>query len=94
MESKIIELNNQKYEIIENDRNCFNLEEIKMKITEYFDSFDYIFGDYAYGKLRLKGFNDSNNKNTTKINNINILSDYKSNYCSYGARTFLLKKVK
>lgn len=90
---KIVELNGRKYELIKNDNNCFNLEEIKEKITEYFDNFDYIFGDYAYDKVRLKGFNDSSNKKANKINNISTLEDYKKNYCSYGAKTFLLKKV-
>lgn len=91
---KIIELNGQKYEVIENDNNCLNIDEIKEKVTEYFDNFDYIFGDYAYDKVRLKGFNDSTNKKVNKINNIKKLEDYKKNYCSFGAKTFLLKKVK
>ena len=91
---KIIELNGQKYEVIENDNNCLNIDEIKEKVTEYFDNFDYIFGDYAYDKVRLKGFNDATNKKVNKINNIKKLEDYKKNYCSFGAKTFLLKKVK
>lgn len=91
---KIIELNGQKYGVIENDNNCLNIDEIKEKVTEYFDNFDYIFGDYAYDKVRLKGFNDSTNKKVNKINNIKKLEDYKKNYCSFGAKTFLLKKVK
>lgn len=91
---KTIELNGQKYELIENEGNCFNLEEVKERVTEYFDNFDYIFGDYAYDKVRLKGFNDPSNKKATKINNLKGLEEYKKNYCSYGAKTFLLKKVK
>lgn len=91
---KIIELNGKKYELLSNDGNCFNLEEVKEIITEYFDNYDYIFGDYAYDKVRLKGFNDSQNKKVNKINNINTLEEYKKNYCSYGAKTFLLKKLK
>mgnify|MGYP003292014979 CR=1 FL=1 len=91
---KIIELNGKKYELLSNDGNCFNLEEVKERITEYFDNYDYIFGDYAYDKVRLKGFNDSQNKKVNKINNINTLEEYKKNYCSYGAKTFLLKKLK
>ena len=91
---KIIEINNQKYEIIENIDNCLNPEEIKEKLTEYFDNFDYIFGDYAYEKVRLKGFNNPTSKNVNKINNIEGLEEYKINYSSYGAKTFLLKKVK
>ena len=91
---KIIDLNGKKYELLSNDGNCFNLEEVKERITEYFDNYDYIFGDYAYDKVRLKGFNDSQNKKVNKINNINTLEEYKKNYCSYGAKTFLLKKLK
>ena len=91
---KIRELNGKKYELLSNDGNCFNLEEVKERITEYFDNYDYIFGDYAYDKVRLKGFNDSQNKKVNKINNINTLEEYKKNYCSYGAKTFLLKKLK
>lgn len=89
---KIIELNKQKYEVVEND-NCLDIELLKEKLTDYFDNFDYIFGDYSYDKLRLKGFNSQANKKATSINNINNLEEYKKEYCSYGTKTFLLKKV-
>lgn len=90
---KKIEINNIEYEIIQND-DCINKEELSEKITDYFDNYDYIFGDYAYGKIRLKGYYDSNNKKAKSINNIETLEDYKKEYCSYGAKTFLIKKVK
>lgn len=91
---KAIEINGQKYEIMENTGNCLNVDDIKEKITDYFDNYDYIFGDFSYEKVRLKGFNDSNNKKVNRINNIKGLETYKKDYCSYGAKTFLLKKVK
>lgn len=91
---KTIEINNIKYEIIKDEGNCIDKEELSEKITEYFDNYDYIFGDYAYEKVRLKGYNDSSNKKVNKINDIKTLEDYISNYCSYGAKHFLLKKVK
>lgn len=91
---KTIEINGIKYEIIKNESNCINKEELSEKITDYFNSFDYIFGDYAYEKVRLKGYNDSTNKKANKINNIDNLDDYIKNYCSYGAKTFLIKKIK
>ena len=91
---KVIELIGQKYELIEDDSNSFELEVIKEKVTEYFKEFDYIFGDYSYDKVRLKGFNDPTSKKVNKINNIKNLNNYKKEYCSYGAKTFLLKKVK
>ena len=92
MKKRFINVRDLKYEIVDDSDNCFN-DEIIEKITDYFDSFDYIFGDYAYEKVRLKGFYDSNNKKAKKINDIKYLNDYKKDYCSYGAKTFLLKKV-
>lgn len=59
---KTVEINGIKYEIIRNDNDCLNKEELEEKITEYFDDFDYIFGDFSYEKVRLKGYNDSNKK--------------------------------
>ena len=90
---KKVEINGKTYEILENIGNCLNTEELKEKITDYFDNFDYIFGDFSYDKVRLKGYNDSTNKKANKIKNIKGWEDYKKNYCSYGAKTFLLKKV-
>ena len=55
--------------------------------------FDYIFGDFVGDKVRLKGFYESNNKNVKKFNDIKFLEEYKKDYCNYGAKTFLLKKV-
>ena len=91
---KKIKINNVEYEVVREDNNCINIEELSEKITEYFDNFDYIFGDFSYDKVRLKGFNDSNNKNAKKINDIKYLDDYIINYCSLGAKVFLLKKLK
>ena len=91
---KKIEINGTKYEVIRNDKDCINLEELQEKITDYFSPYDYIFGDYAYEKVRLKGYNESTNKKVTKVNDIKYLDDYIKNYCSYGAKTFLLKKIK
>jgi len=89
-----IELNNNKYELIRNDDDCFNIDEVKERITDYFDPYDYIFGDYAYGKVRLKGYYESSNKKSTKINDIKYIDDYIKNYCCFGSKTFLLKKIK
>lgn len=89
-----IKINNFLYEIVRNDNDCLNKEDLSEKITDYFDDYDYIFGDFAYDKVRLKGYYDSDNKNVKKINDIKYLDDYINNYCSYGARVFLLKKIK
>ena len=91
---KKIEINGINYELIRNDDNCFNKDDIVEKVTDYFEPYDYIFGDYAYEKVRLKGYCDSNNKNANSINDIKNLDDYIENYCSFGSKTFLLKKIK
>ena len=91
---KKVFINDIEYEVVRNDNDCLNKEELSEKITDYFDNFDYICGDFSYEKVRLKGFNDSNNKNVKKINDIKYLDDYINNYCSLGAKMFLLKKLK
>lgn len=89
---KKIVINGKNYELIKDNDKVFNDDEFMEKVTDYFEVFDYIFGDYAYDKLRLKGFYESNNKNVTKINDIKLLDEYIKNYCAYGAKWFLLKK--
>lgn len=91
-----IVINDIEYKLIENYRDCFDLNEIKEKMadTDYFDNYDYILGDYAYDKLRLKGFYSKDNKNANKINNYDDIKEYINNYCSYGCKYYILEKVK
>jgi len=91
---KKVIINGAEYEVIRNDGDCLDVSILEEKMTDYFEPYDYIFGDYAYEKVRLKGFYESNNKNANKINDIKSLDDYIKNYCSYGSRVFLLKKVR
>ena len=58
-----MELLDQEYKLIKDNGECFDLELVKEKITDYFKDYDYIVGDIAYSKLRLKGFNNPQNKN-------------------------------
>lgn len=85
--------NNNKYELIENYKEAFNIEELEAKFTDYFDSYDYVVGDYAYGKLRLKGFNEKNNPNYRKINDIKNKDNYIKKECAYECKYFVLKKI-
>lgn len=91
---KELDINGKKYELIKNVREGFDLDEVSSKLTDYFHPFDYIVGDWAYSKLRLKGFYDSNNKLKNKINDIKLLDNYIKDYCAYGCKWFLIKKVK
>ena len=89
---KNIELNNIKYTLEKEYKDAFVYDDVVDLCTEYFVEFDYIFGDYSYSKLRLKGFYDSKSKNAKEFNDIKGLDDYISNYCSYDCKYFLLKK--
>ncbi len=89
-----ITINNQTYEVVRNVKDALNEAELKEKLTDYFDNFDYVLGDYAYGKLRLKGFNEETNKNCKSYNNIANVDTYLKENCAYGCHYFLLKKVK
>lgn len=83
-----------RYEIIKDYKNGFNEEEVINKFTEYFIPYDYILGDWAYNKLRLKGFCDSDNEIYNKTNDINNIENYIKNNCAYGCKYFVMKKVK
>ena len=85
--------NDLEYELIKNYRDGFNFEEIELKLTDYFYEYDYIFGDWAYGKLRLKGFFESNNKNVKKYNDIQFIDEYLEENCATDCKHFLLKKL-
>jgi Uncharacterized protein conserved in bacteria len=91
---KAIVLNEEQYELKEDKKNCFNIEETSNLCTEYFKEYDYILGDYAYNKLRLKGFYEDNNKKSTDINKISYIEEYIKLYCAYECSYFILQKVK
>ncbi len=90
---KKITINDKKYEVIEEVGEAIDKELLAEKITDYFDDFDYIVGDWAYGKVRLKGFYDTKNKKCSKINDIANLKNYIENDCAYGCKWFQIKKI-
>lgn len=90
MESVLID--DKEYEVIKNYRDALNVEDLEGKITDYFDNFDYILGDYAYNKLRLKGFYEDSNKKSTAVNKFSYIDEYIEKYCAYECRYFILKK--
>ena len=64
------------------------------ELMEFVTLNDYILGDYAYNKLRLKGFCDRNNTRYNKINDFKTKDEYVNKLCAYKCRYFVLKKVK
>lgn len=93
MNKKII-INNNKFEILEDERGCYNKEEVESKCTDYFDDYDYILGDYSYDVLRLKGFCDKGNSRFKPYNDIKEYKKYLKDECAFGCRYFLIKRLK
>lgn len=91
--NKIIEIDGNSYKLITDYNDAFNEEEFTTKYTDYFKPYDYIVGDIAYSKLRLKGFNKKGSQNYNQINDFDKLEAYIKNNCAFGCKYFVLEKV-
>ncbi len=90
---KKVTINEIDYELVKEYRDGFELDEVSSKLTDYFNNFDYVVGDWAYGKLRLKGFYESSSRNVKPINDIKILDIYLNESCAKNCRYFVIKKI-
>lgn len=90
---KIVNIENIKYEIITDYRNGYNKDEFVSKCTDYFYDFDYVVGDWAYDKLRLKGFYNDDNKKSKSYNKISNLGKYLKENCAYECKYFVAKRI-
>ena len=90
---KIVNVENIKYEIITDYRNGYDKDEFVSKCTDYFYDFDYVVGDWAYDKLRLKGFYDDDNKKSKNYNKISNLDKYLKENCAYECKYFVAKRI-
>ena len=90
----IIEVEKNKYKLIKDYRDAFDEDTFKEKYTNYFENFDYIVGDIAYSKLRLKGFNKKENKFCNKYNDYSNVEKYLKENCAFDCKYFILEKQK
>ncbi len=88
-----MEFNDIKYEVIKEEKDAIDIELLKDKITDYFKAYDYIVGDWAYGKVRLKGFCDKDNKLYKPLNDYDKVNDYIEEKCAHGCKYFIIKKI-
>lgn len=93
MKTKNYTFNDKKYELMTDYKDAFDKEKVEELVTDYFDDYDYIVGDWSYGKLRLKGLCNKENKIYNKINDIDNLEKYIKENCAYDCKYFVLKKV-
>ncbi len=89
----MVNINGVFYEVLKDYGEMLNTLDLNEIVTDYYDNFDYIVGDFAYGKVRLKGFYESDNKQRKDHNDIKNVDDYITNCCAYGCKHFILKKV-
>jgi uncharacterized protein YutD len=86
-------INNIKFDLIKDYKDGFDKEEIENKLTDYFYDYDYIVGDWSYGKLRLKGFCKKENKKLNRINDYDNLDYYITHECAYNCKYFILERI-
>ena len=92
MEKKV-KINDRTYILINNYKDGFDLNETNNKYTEYFDDYDYIVGDWSYGKLRLKGFCEKDNPLFNEINNYETIDTYIKENCAYECKYFVANVI-
>ena len=90
---KKVKINDIEFEVIENYKDGLEIDKVSELLTDYFDNYDYILGDWSYGHLRLKGFCTKENKINNKINDYDNVHDYIKKYCAYECRYFIIKRV-
>ena len=88
-----IKIDGRPYDLVENYHEGFNAERLGERFSQILTKYDYIVGDWAYGKLRLKGFYDHKNKQVKEYNDYDKLNDYLKNNCANDARYFVIKRV-
>lgn len=81
------------YEVVKDIGETVKQIDFDEIVTDYYDNFDYIVGDWAYGKVRLKGFYESSNKYKKEHNDIKNVDNYIEKNCAYGCKYFILKKI-
>lgn len=88
-----IKINEKKYKVIKDYGDTLELLDLNQIVTDYYDNYDFLVGDWAYGKVRIKGFYNSDRKNKKIYNDIAGLDDYLKNNCAYGCKYFVLERI-
>ena len=90
----LIKIKDKEYNVIKDYGETVKTIDLEEYVTDFYNNYDYIVGDWAYGKLRLKGFYNHNNKKYVKEHNdYNNVQKYIDNYCAYGCKYFILESV-
>ena len=88
-----IEVEGNKYKLIKDYKDAFDQEMFLERYTSFFNGYDYVVGDIAYSKLRLKGFTKKGNKLNNKINDYDNVEKYIKENCAFDCKYFILEKI-
>lgn len=86
-------LNGAKFQIVTDHKDALDLEMLEERYSEILEKYDYIVGDISYDKLRLRGFYEDDTKKVPIDMRISSLEDYLLEYCSFGCKYFVLKRL-
>lgn len=84
---------NVEYKLIEDYKEAFDIDMLEERYTDYLLKYDYIVGDIAYEKLRLRGFFDDHRKGIPIDMKISNLEDYLVEFCNFGSKYFVFERV-
>ena len=93
VDSSHLLIKNARYEIIEDYREAIDLEMLEKRYSNIFEKYDYIVGDISRDQLRLRGFYKNDNDRVPVDMKIFSLEDYLAEYCNFGCRYFVLKRL-
>lgn len=93
VDAETFRFENVEYKLIENHRDAFDIEMMEERFTDYLFKYDYIVGDIAYEKLRLRGFYEDSRKSVPIDMKISNLEDYLIEYCNFGCQYFVFERV-
>lgn len=82
------------FEVVEDVRDAWDEEAYTARYSDVLNKYDYIVGDWGYSQLRLRGFFEDTNRKSTYDSKISTLPEYLYEYCNFGCRYFVLRRVK
>lgn len=93
VDSETFRFQKVEYKLIEDHQEAFDIEAMENRFTDYLLKYDYIVGDIAYEKLRLRGFYEDHRKGVPIDMKISNLEDYLVEYCNFGCQYFVFERV-
>ena len=86
-------INDRKYSLVKDFKNGYDESIVREKLNDFFYMYNYIVGDWSYGKLRLKGFCIKGNPNYRKTNDYSNVDTYIKENCANECRYFILENL-